>query len=390
MRLQLKHLRHPLRTANLARAVAAARWNDWRFAERGDQHFAGDARYDLRSVAEGFADRVDEQSGDASLLERICAAYTKAVAQEQFAPEAYRATGWWEQRRKLSLEPIIRALMTGDIAAVRRMYRNFYRDRYSAGLTIDQRLPRDYFGARAKDFHRRLYLIDALYRIDYWKAQTGGSFSLKDLSGPAVGNPFGVVLEGTLVRVGAEYQHYCAHRIGGLLGSKASTVVEIGGGFGGMAYYLLRDRPGTTYIAFDVPESIALTTYYLSKAFPDLRVLLYGEGDLTKETLTVADVLLMPVFELAAMPAACADVTFTSHAMTDLSPDALAGYLNDVARMTRDDFLCIGNGPSGRAMADVVNRKHPSLKLTEMLPSGWHDHKTRGIDEIECLYRRGT
>ncbi len=60
-------------------------------------------------------------------------------------------------------------------------------------------------------------------------AQTGGRFALSDLAGPPVGNPFGALINGTFVRVGAEYAHYCAYRVGCLLNSKADTIAEIGG-----------------------------------------------------------------------------------------------------------------------------------------------------------------
>ena len=384
---ELTHLRHPIRAAKVAKALVAERWNMWRFVDRGQRHFARDARYDLRSVTKGFTPRIDNRSSDTTLLDRICTSYCKAAKLQESAPDTFRATEWWERQRRRRLKPAIEALMNHDISAVGRMYQNFYRDPCSAGLIVGQRQAKRYFGETFKDFHRRLYLIDALYRIDYWKARTGGSFALGDLSGPSIGNPFGVEIDGTLVRAGAEFQHFCAHRISDLLDSGPATVAEIGGGFGGMAYYLLRDRPRTTYVDFDVPESIALTSYYLLKAFPELTVLLYGEEEMTRESISRADVVLMPAFELAKMPAACADVTFSSHAMSDLSQEAMIDYLGHIAHMTRDCFFYIGNGLSGKAISDLVVRQYPLLRLSETRPSGWHDHRIQDAGEVECLYR---
>jgi hypothetical protein len=387
MRLKLKHLRHPLHTANVAKTLVARRWSSWRFADRAERHFASDARYDLQSVKQGFTARIDDQSVDAALLERICTSYIKAARQEQLVPEAYKPTRWWEQERRRRLQPVIQALMTCDTSAVRRMYQNFFRDPCSAGLIIEQGMAKHYFGNSLRgDFHRRLYLLDALYRIDYWRMQTGGRFTVGDLSGPAIGNPFGVMIEGTLVRPEAEYQHYCAHRIGGLLDSKTATVAEVGGGFGGMAYYLLRDQPGTTYIDFDVPESVALTSYYLLKAFPHLRFLLYGEEELTRDAISRSDVVLMPVFELATMPLACVDITFSSYAMSALSHEGMVDYLHHVDHMTRDYFFYIGDG-SAKAISDLVEQQYRSLKLVETCSSGRHAHRVEGVSEVEYVYR---
>jgi putative sugar O-methyltransferase len=166
--------------------------------------------------------------------------------------------------------------------------------------------------------YRRFILSETRYRIDYWRSQTEGRFSISALQGPAVGNPFGAMMEGTLVPVRAEYQHYCAQRILDLITSHNAIVAEIGGGFGGMAYYLLRDCPKITYIDFDVPESLALTAYYLSKSMPQFRLLLYGEEELTQSAITGYDIILMPPWELSKLPVRSVDITFSSHALSDL------------------------------------------------------------------------
>jgi putative sugar O-methyltransferase len=377
--LKLKYLRHPFQTASKAKATLAARMNMRSFAFHGRRRFKGDARYDLQNVTDGFASRIDDSSDDTELLDRICTAYIKAVEKQQSTSETYKATDWWEQVRRGSLGPVTQALLTHDIGALRRMYRNFFRDSCSSGLLgAPYGMAKAYFGGTIKDLHRHFYLSHALYRIDYWMSQTENRFVLRDLAGPACGNPFGVLIDGTFVRVGADYAHYCAYRIGSMLGSKRSTVAEIGGGFGGMAYYLLRDQPEVTYLDFDVPESIALSSYYLLKVFPHLKFLLYGEEELTIDAIDRADVVLMPLFELANIAAGSIDVTFSSHAMSDLSSEALEDYLNNVSRITRDTFFYIGNSKASKIISDSVDQRHNSFKLTETRSSGWHSHKVSG------------
>ena len=389
MRLELRHLRHPLRTANTAKSVVAERFDSRRFADRGERFFANDPRYDLQRVTEGFADRFDSEGDDVAVLERICAAYIRAAKGESSASVTYQATGWWEQQRHGSLGAVTRALMTRDIDSLRAMYRSFYRDPCSAGLILLQRAAKEYFGDTIKNLHLRYCLADALFRLNYWKGMTGGRFAARDLSGPDVGNPFGVMVDGTLIRTGSEYQHYCAFRVGQLLSSGASTVAEIGGGFGGMAYYLLRDRAETTYINFDVPESVALMSYYLLKTFPSLKFLLYGEEELTENAIARADVVLMPLFEMNKLTEKSVDVTFSSHAMSDLSHEAMAVYLNNIARMTRSSFFCIGHDRSGGVMRDLISRNYSSFELEDERVTGWHSHRVPNSGELECLYRIG-
>ncbi len=267
----------------------------------------------IQSVTDGFAPRLEMQDDDSELLERICAAYIRAVQHPKPASEVYKATDWWEEIRQRSLKPVIQALISRDIRALRRIYQNFFRDPCSTGLiNVPNGMSKAYFGGTIKDVHRHFYLTDSLRRLDYWSSKTEGRCNIRELSGPKVGNPFGIYLNDTLIRTGATYQHYCAHRVSSMLSSDRPIVAEIGGGFGGMAYYLLRDRANVTYLDFDLPESIALTSYYILKAFPELQIRLFGEVDSTYLMSDRAAVFLMPLSELSFLPAASADIVFSS------------------------------------------------------------------------------
>jgi hypothetical protein len=277
----------------------------------------------------------------------------------------------------------MQALSRQDIEALGTMYRNLFRDPCATGLVGRP------WGLEGppKGLQRIVYLGDVLFRLDYWKSQTDGRFGMRDLAGPGVGNPFGLILDGILVESGAEYRHYCANRVNHLLEPGRATVVEIGGGFGGMAYYLLRDRPNVRYLDFDLPESIALTSWYIGKAFPHLRLQLFGEEVVTPEVTGQADVALMPLFELARMPPQSADVTFSSHALSDIAPADAASYFRDIARVTRRSFLYIGTDRTARLLADSARQSHTPLQPGEIIPSGWHDHLTPSAGFVECLFR---
>jgi len=386
MKLASKYLRNPAQTLRSSGFRLRTAWANRKLLYRGGYHFQGDPRYDLDGVTRGFKDRIGDNGSDRPLLQRICRAYSLAMSREQVASSKYDPTPWWQQHRNLSLEPVIRALSSQDLDTLQKMYQNFFRDDCSTGLLPVQRVKNNYFGHVIADFYRRLYLVDALYRLDYWKVETSGCYMVSELSGPATGNPFGVILEGTLVRVGSEYQHYCAQRIVRLLHGHA-TIAEIGGGFGGMAYYLLRDCPGTTYIDFDAPESISLTSYYLLKNFPHLKIVLYGEAELTSDTILNADIVLMPLFELEHLPNDIVDLSFSSHAMSDLAPEVMPEYLCDIARITRDHFFYVGTEVSAARIVEFSEERHNQFILLESRPSGWNHHIAPNADHVECLYQ---
>ena len=386
--LKLKHLRRPFRTLGVAKDLFAAHLSMKVLGPRGEAHFRDDARYNLQNVADGFRPRLDESGDDEAILQRIGRAYVRAAERQTVVKSVYRPTGWWKDVRRDGLAPVRRALAACDIATLQRMYRNFYRDPCSTGLVgAPYKMNKAYPGEAADESCRRFFLSNALHRIDHWKAQTGNRFALRDLAGPEIGNPFGVSIDGTLVRAGTESQHYSAHRIMELLLPQNAAVVEIGGGFGSMAYYLLRDRPRTTYVNFDVPESIALASYYLLKSFPDREFLLYGEEPLSVDSLARFPVVLMPVIELPNMPPKSADLIFSAHTMASLSRAAMIEYLDEVHRTMSEYLLLVGRGASSGPLERLVRLRLPRLSLAEKRVLEWNKLKILNDLEKECLYR---
>ncbi len=337
----------------------------------------------MDSVEQGFAPCAWESEDDTQLLGRICNAYTKAMERQPAAPETYQPSRWWRLVEGGNLGPVKRALAAHDIPSLLLMYRNFFRDPCGGGLVG---LPA--ISNRSFDY-KELFLIDALYRIDLWQRRTAGRFRLADLATPEIGNPLGVVMEGTRVRTSSEDQHFYARKIIELTGSDETPVVaETGGGFGGMAYFLLRDRPGITYLDFDVPESIALASWYLLKAFPGLRATLYGEAALDAETLSRSDIILMPGFMLPQMPDRSVDVSFNSHVLSDMSIASIHEYLAEIARTTRSSILHVNGTESCRAISSWLNSNAKDFALVDQQPAEWNTARSLKPDEMECLYTR--
>jgi hypothetical protein len=384
--LKLKHIRHPLRTLGVAKEVFATQLNMKVLGARGDARYKEDARYNMRCVQEGFAPRLN-RSADTAILTAICDAYIQAAEREPLAKPAYRPTKWWSELRRTSLGPVGRALASRDLPTLGAMYGNFFRDPCSAGLIgVPSGLSETYHGGRFDERSARFFLGNALHRIDYWKELTGNRFALHDLVGPDVGNPFGVFLEGVLVRSGTESQHYFAQRIAGLLPRGDAVVSEIGGGFGGVAYYLLRDRVQTSYWSFDVPESVALASYYLLKSFPQRKFLLYRDQPLTGGSFAECSVACLPAFELENLPAKSADVAFSSHTLSGLTQAAMHEYLGQIVRTTRQFFLYVGRDRESNAFRKLIQRCYPALRLVDKQLLDWNKQKTLDDDEVECIY----
>lgn len=283
--------------------------------------------------------------------------------------------------RQVGLRDVIQALQTHDLEALQKMYRNFFRDACSTGLIpLLYGMHRNRNTSQMRQVHLQHYLGYALHGIDYWKEQTAARYRLTTLVGPDTGNPFGAVIDGSFIRTGAPYQHYCAIRVAEVLGDESGVVAEIGGGYGGMAFYLLRDVPRVQYIDFDVPESLALTAYYLMKSLPQKTFLLYGEDTQEKGH---PDVTLMPLQEIEKLSPRSVDVTFSSHAISDLAPEDMKATLETVAHVTRGKFLQIGKATAANAMEAMT---HGLLHREEVRKAGWNETLCSAPPELETVY----
>lgn len=359
-----------------------------RILRRGRRRFSGDALFDLRSVEQGLAPGKTDTADDSVLLQRICNAWSRAMERQPSVPEAFQAHEWWRAVGQRNLGVITRALAEYDFDVLRRIYRNFFRNESStglAGLPLGQMKS----GTPASKAFKQLCLIDGLHRVDLWKSKTAGRFGLSDLDPPKIGNPFGIVIDDVFVRNGSEDQNYCAHRIVDLLASANSPVVaEIGGGFGGMAYFLIRDCPGLTYVDFDVPETIALASYYLLSAFPETKATLYGEAELCAETLQSSQIILMPAFAIPDLPACSVDVAFNARVLSDLSTPSLHRYLAEIVRTTHGYLFHLNRKEGSNAADDWLKVNAPSFQLVERRRSEWNDARTLRPNEMEYLYKR--
>src|SRR5689334_15820574 len=106
-----------------------------RIIRRGRQRFSADGRFNLDLAEQGLAPRLADTDDDTVLLLRICQAWSKAMERQPSVSEAFQPHRWWKGIQQKSLGTVTRALAARDLDSLRKMYRNFFRDPCSAGVT---------------------------------------------------------------------------------------------------------------------------------------------------------------------------------------------------------------------------------------------------------------
>jgi putative sugar O-methyltransferase len=217
----------------------------------------------------------------------------------------------------------------------------------------------------------------------------GDGYTVQDLVSSNIGNPFGLELDGTFVTHGSDYLHYYATVLNRLVAeADRPTVVELGGGYGGMAYFLVRNSPKTTYVDFDLPENLALTAYYLLRAFPGMKIALYGEEELSTSTLENNRIVLMPNFEISKLPANCATAVFNSYSLAEMSAEAIEEYVKQMTKISRKYFLHVNHTRRSLVSADNFGIERHGYQLLHRKAALWNQGRELVVDEYEYLYSR--
>lgn len=388
--MNLSLLWKPRRLAAAIKRRAVNRRNLIHAIRAGKKRFAGDPNFRPDLVPGYFDQRHGDHYDDSVILKRIVDAYQKAKLKQPRAGEAFNVSNEWLPIYERKLGPVMSALRTGNVGELQRMYRNLFRDPCSAGLAG---LPIDIpnlltGGGNIKRNYREYILCDVLHRYNLWRTRTGNKYPTAALSAPMVGNPYGYIVDGVFVRPGGDYQHYYAHAIGELLRSTDNQiVVELGGGFGGLAFYLLRDHPQVTYIDFDLPEAIALASYYLMRSLPDAPIRLYGEAELSSAVPGTPGLLMMPSFEIMNMPSKSTAVSFNSYSLAEMSPATIRVYLDEIARITDGYVLHVNHNRNAVLSADDFGIEKRGFTLLTREIAGWTLGISPNSDEYEYLYR---
>lgn len=182
-----------------------------------------------------------------------------------------------------------------------------------------------------------------------------------DLAFPEVCNAWGVAYGHALLPRSAWRHIHAARTLLDLAaGIEQPRVVEVGGGFGGVAMWLHRLTNGTVrYAIYDFPIVNAIAGYFLLRACPEAVVVLYGEPvDEDRPYLAV-----LPTWQIAERREA--DVTFNQDSLPEMpEPDARA-YLEVFDRIISVAFYSDNQESAARWDRQRADSEQLRLPLLE-------------------------
>jgi putative sugar O-methyltransferase len=157
------------------------------------------------------------------------------------------------------------------------------------------------------------------------------------LSEPAFGRPLAVRYRGRslsqdLCNSALEY----AAIVEGMPGrSVRGTVLELGGGYGRLAWVFLSAHRGIRYVMVDIPPALAVAEEYLTTVMPDRRAFRFrrfDSYDAVRDEFEACDVAFITPNQLDLLPPLAAELFINVSSLHEMRHDQIDHYFGQVAR----------------------------------------------------------
>lgn len=278
------------------------------------------------------------------IVERLIQAYGKAKALQADVPLPYLPAGEWDQDIKTRRAEYLQALSSNDVNLLGELLKNFFRNSGVAGVWVFAYFSDIYKSSTQK---KRRFVNDILADYSSWSDFVDGA-NISDVSAPPIGNPWGYLIDGSLLLPNSLRHHYYGAHVKSLVtGVESPVVAEIGGGYGGFAYSLMSSSRGARYIDFDLPEILLVASYYLMNAFPNKNFLLFGEAGndnpLTSELINEYDVILLPNFCLPQLASNSVDLFINTNSLSEMDYHTVAEYISQIVRTCKRYFFHVNS-----------------------------------------------
>jgi putative sugar O-methyltransferase len=121
----------------------------------------------------------------------------------------------------------------------------------------------------------------------------------------------------------------------------AGGVLELGGGYGRVAWVFLEEFPQARYILCDIPPALAIAQQYLTTLFPARRTFRFrhfDHHDEVAEELAQAQIAFLTPNQLAILEPLGVDLFVNISSLHEMRPPQIAHYLGQVDRHTAGCF----------------------------------------------------
>ena len=209
---------------------------------------------------------------------------------------------------------------------------------------------RNYLGVESQDliqkYSKNLFLRNFMEEeifgghLKMWKLFNMEKEDFSSLNIPRFGNQNGAKIEENFVVLGSFFADIYSKILINYLNKKDHNYLcDLGSGYGYFDYYILKNlKNRSTFVCIDIPETLTLAAYFLSKAFPEKKVFLYGEKKLNFDKLSDYELIFLPSWEIENLKDDSLELMINKNSLGEMKPSVALNYLKQIHRTSNYFF----------------------------------------------------
>lgn len=276
----------------------------------------------------------DNSPAEKIIVERIFNSFRKMKLAQLNDRDVYKPATIWQNHLDKSYNYLVDGAKENDVTKFHFFLSNFGAWKSYHGIESNTLL-----NAKNRTFIGRHYLKNVLFHqnLQLWKWFYNSRKTLSRLAYPKYGNQMGAHIKDengdeVFIGSGSFFNEIYGSTLANLIDDvKRPVVADLGGGYGKLAYFTLRDFNNSCFIDFDLPETLCLAAYYLMKVWPDKKVLLFGEADFKASSLNEYDMIFMPSSMIEKLEPNCIDLFLNKNSLGEMDSEAAINYIKYIS-----------------------------------------------------------
>ena len=240
--------------------------------------------------------KVEPPNSEKAFYERLFNFYRNMKFKEINNPEITKPSSLWQNHINNDYKFLIDSFKKNDLANFSFFLNNFGNWNNYLGIEHNTLLKR-----YSKNLFLKSYLKNEIFLKHYkiWKDFGYEKKDLNKISTPEFGNQLGAYIDGNFVTIGSFFNQIISKILYEHIKHKSKPIIcDLGGGYGKLGYFLIKNFKDSCFIDFDIPEVLVLAAYYLMSSFPNKKTLLFGEKEFKKKDIENFDLIFMPSVEI--------------------------------------------------------------------------------------------
>jgi hypothetical protein len=263
--------------------------------------------------------------------------------------------GEWEYLNKNRRYNYIKCLKENNLVSLNKNFSNFFRNDTSYGICTPS-------FSDFKNFTKSQILFDIDIAKEFVGLQNLSSLSINK----TVGNPYGLIYKKKIIIPDVLRHYYFAQKIINLIGIKENNknlIIEIGGGYGGMAKILKLSKLNHIFIGIDLIETLLIQYYFLKKQGIKVKII-NRVKDIKKDYINLvpydySEDFLKKIYNCSLL--------FNSRSFSEMSLKVLKKYFNLINNYLKPSYIYHENSnyllfPKSKRHIEIVGNKFPINK----------------------------